>query len=44
MGSGSTWPHDFLFFTGLLSVVEGAGVCVEGSDVYIDDGDGDGVP
>jgi hypothetical protein len=28
----------------LLSVVKGAGVCVEGSDVYIDDGDGDGVP
>jgi hypothetical protein len=29
--------------TGLLSDVEGAGVCADVSDVYIDDGDGDGV-
>lgn len=43
MGSGSTWPHDFRFLTGLPSDVEGPGVCAEGSEEYIDDGEGEGV-
>lgn len=43
MGSGRTWPHDFLFLTGLLSDDEGPGVCDEGSGVYMLGGEGEGV-
>lgn len=42
LGSGSTWPHDLRFLTGLLSVDDGAGVCVEGSELYRDEGAGEG--
>lgn len=31
LGSGRTWPHDFLFLTGFEALLSGAGVC-EGSD------------
>jgi hypothetical protein len=43
LGSGSTWPHDLRFLTGLPSEPVGAGVDDDGDMSWADEGAGEGV-